>query len=421
MPFTLFSKLPSELRDEVLRNCATGDQLAYGEPHVAVENALLTLIARTCKSAHEESIPIIYSHVDISLHNDSGLFPDAHFSQVLADSPHRFDFETQEKCDERQQMFFDAIKRHPNYGRYVFKLVWTFISHWEAEDEERQTTEAPMWETFKILHNVRHLDFGSLACIRERIAPPSLLFPRVTHLRLSGQMTFALVRAFIDALDPRQLISLECDNLQDFGQDQDGQDLDRSSDLSCLLESRDSLGNGIRHPGVMRGHLQRLEGKCSNLCHLSLRSVGQDNERDCKWSPALDIARYGEWASFIQSVQSTLETLVIEQGLEIENTNIYTCRTPPSQIGKPMDDRLVKYLLPTLCNGNWLRLKQLKVLGIGCDARYEIRGYQPGAATALYVKNALVKSSTLRDVKVEVREEATKTFFFRKMGPTYDS
>lgn len=315
----------------------------------------------------------------------------------------------------------------------MLRLSWTVFSRYDIENEERRITEEPMWATFGLLSNVRYLDFASLANHRERVPPP-LLFPNVTHLRLSGQMSWALVRAFIDSLDPTRLISLECNNLQDFGQLCDGEDLDvleevlqlnRRVDLTTFPESKDiddATGSEFRHPGAMRGHLQRLEGKCSNLQHLCLRSVGQDDPRDDRWSPSIDAARYEEWASFIHSVRPALHTLTIEQGLEVKDidTSALCPRLSPLQIGRLMDDRLVKHILPTFSIGEWPRLKQLKILGVGSEPRYDISMFRPGAATVLYVKQTLAGIRALRDVKVEVREEATKTFFFRSMhGLTY--
>jgi hypothetical protein len=330
---------------------------------------------------------------------------------VLADDPHRSDYDAQDQCEERQQIFFDSIHRNPRYGKYVHQLTWTCFSRRDEENEERQISEEPMWDTFKALCNVKHLDFASLASYRERIAPPPLLFPRVTHLRLSGQMSFAIVLAFINSLNPTQLKSLECNNLQDFGSDEVDEGLGPASHPASLLESKDSSGNEIRYPGLMSGHLQRLTGRCSSLRHLILRSVGQDAAVDTRWSSALDAARYDEWALFVDSVRSTLESLTIDQGMETEEKEILRYRSQALQIGRPMDERLSKHILPTLSNGNWPHLQQLRIFGVGTRPR-DVDNFLPGFATASYVQRVLSEAQGLRGVKVEIQEEATKTFYF---------
>lgn len=285
-----------------------------------------------------------------------------------------------------------------------------------------QVSEEPTWEAFKLLPNVKYLDFASLASQREHIVPPPL-FPRVTHLRLLGQMSWNFLRAFTSALNPSQLISLEFDNLQDFGQMSEGEDLDWSTDLSKLRECEDTEGNPIvRHPGAMRGHLRLLAGKCSGLKSLCLRSVGNDDDRVGRWSPTLDTERYNEWALFIKSVQPTLENLTIEQGLEFDNKSTLHCRPQPLQVGRPMDARFTSTILPVLIEGYWPCLKRMTIMGIGSRPRQVVKSFLPTeSTTATHMKDQLAASAQLRNVLLEVREVATKTFFYRISEPTYDS
>ncbi|KUJ12547.1 uncharacterized protein LY89DRAFT_738323 [Mollisia scopiformis] len=295
-----FVELPSELQDEVVRNCTPSDQLAF---------------ARTSKDCHQQTIPLLYHQVDCSVHNRPGLFPGRHCKLVSADNPLLDDNDLRLACEHRQQLFLAALNSNDTYGH------------------QRGTYLVRV----QLLPNVKFLDFASLAFKRQCLAPPSL-FPCVTHLRLLGQMTFAVVRAFTDFTDPAQLISLEFDNLQDFGQLNENEKLPALADLAKIRESKDKEGNSIvRHPGVMRGHLQHLEGKCSNLRSLCLRSVGNDRQLDSRWSPTIDAARYKEWATFIISVSPTLENLVIEQGVEVDDTDVLHCRPQPVQVGRPMD------------------------------------------------------------------------------------
>lgn len=365
----------------------------------------------------------MYSRVDLSLHNEDGLYPGQYCKQVLADNPYRLDFDVQDRCEAKQLIFINAINQNPEYARYVIRLTWTIFSRPCKDNEERLITEEPVWKAFKLLRNVKYLDIASLACHRERVAPPPApsFFPKVTHLRMSGQMSWTLVRTIIDSLDPAQLVSLECNNLQDFGQCCEGNTL-VTYDLSTFPEFKDSLDNDVvRHPGVMRGHLRRLEGRCSKLRHLCLRSVGQDGEPDDIWSPTIDVARYQEWASFINSVRPTLNSLIIDQGLAFDHTNIDFCRGRPSQVGRPMDTRFAKYLLPVLASGKWPCLKDLGIYGVGGESRYVFGTFYPGEITTSSVKLGLSESTALRGVNLDVRGESTKaSFYIREMSPCYE-
>jgi len=64
------------------------------------------------------------------------------------------------------------------------------------------------------------VDVGSLAYRREHMVPKSSL-PTIKHLRLCGQMSFAPLRGFVDAIDSMKLVSMELDKLQDFGRLED--------------------------------------------------------------------------------------------------------------------------------------------------------------------------------------------------------
>ncbi|KAE8445145.1 hypothetical protein EG329_013747 [Mollisiaceae sp. DMI_Dod_QoI] len=376
MSFSQFTILPLELQEEILKKCTPNEQLDF---------------ARTSKRSHNLIIPLLYRNLDFSVHNRPGLFRGQYCTLVHADNPLMDEDTMREECVHKQQLFFNVLRLHPDYGGHVVRLSWTHFS--SLDWESRQVSEVPTWNAFRLLPNVKYLDFASLAIQRECVAPP-LLFPRVTHLRILGQMSFAFVRAFTDSLDPAQLILLEFDNLQDFGQLREGEDLEILTDLAMLPESNDSEGNSIiRHPGSMRGHLRRLEGKCPSMKYLYLRSVGNDWTMDRQWSSAIDAARYKEWASFIDSVRPTLEVLVIEHGLEVESANILHCRPAPVQVGRPMDERFLEYILPILIQGEWPCLKQMKILGVGSRPKNLVGGFFPeDMAIALYVKMKLLAS-----------------------------
>ena len=307
-------------------------------------------------------------------------------------------------------MFVESLKIHPEHGELVVRFTWTYFDRWDALAEE-YLDDAPLWIALQLLQTVKYLDFGVLMFHREAVPPP--LFPRVQHIRLLGEMPWAFVRAILLSSDPANFVSLDLDNLQDGGEFHGG-DFGNSADLSLTPELEDDEGNPVvRHPGTMRGHLRRLEGKCRNLRRLSLRSVGNDDYRDAKWSPVIDEARYQEWASFILSARFTLEYLTIEQGLEPTQTNIGRCRPHPISYGLPMEDRFINHLLPALLTGSFPRLKKLHVYGIGAPARSEmVQAFRPKHPDVRgFVEEKLLAAFGPR-IELDVRESATKSFYY---------
>lgn len=252
------------------------------------------------------------------------------------------------------------------------------------------------------------------------VLPPPLC-PAAKHIRLAGQMSFAFVRAFLLSNQPAGIISLDLDNLQDLGQQREGWKLGTSLDL-CLVPEREDLNVNrvLRHPGPMRGHLRRLEGRCTGLKRLILRSVGQDLSPDYTWSPIIDAARYQEWASFIKSVRHTLQHLTLEFGLAPEEDCVSQRPGSWYQYGRPMVDRFMDHLLPTLLTEHWPCLTKIEIYGIGAPPRQWITKFSSKyTALAQTVEKRLQESLGAR-VVVDVREYATKNFFHRDHG-TYDS
>ena len=96
-------------------------------------------------------------------------------------------------------------------------------------------SDEPMWTAFKLLGRVKFVDFMSFGWQRELVAPP-LLFASAEHVRLGGPMSFAFARAFLHSHDPARLVLLEFDNVHDFGQIKDVEDIPPTSDRGKLTE-----------------------------------------------------------------------------------------------------------------------------------------------------------------------------------------
>ncbi|KAG4415607.1 hypothetical protein IFR04_011276 [Cadophora malorum] len=403
MSFPQFMSLTPELQEQVADHCQAHELLA---------------LARTCSSLHVVALRALYFDVDISVHNLPGSFPSTRNTvDILAENPHaELGYKTQE-CLKRQDMFVESLKSHPSYGQWVVRLTWTYIVRWD-EDTGESVSDEPLWEALKLLSMVRYLDVASIACQRELVPPPPL-FPRAKHIRLVGQMSFAFVRAILLSSDPTNFVSLDLDNLQDFGQFHGG-DFVTGAYLSSIPELEDDQGNPtVRHPGTMRGHLLRLQGRCTNLRRLILRSVGNDEADDERWSPKLDEERYNEWATFLNSVSLTLEYLTIEQGLEPNPTNVVHCRPQECQYGRPMDIRFLEHFLPSLSTNFWPRLRQASVYGIGSLPRSHLRNYATIEPDLVRRVSEDLSTRLGPLVLLDVQQSATKTFFYRDDGVMY--
>ncbi|KAK0128298.1 hypothetical protein ONS95_000273 [Cadophora gregata] len=408
MSASKYLRLAPELQEQVMRSCEASELLA---------------LACSCKILNEIAIDALYYLVDISTHNLVGLFPTSYDTLALAENPdpHLLILDDVEKCLKRQELFIRSMELRPDYGAHVKKFTWTYFSRCDPSNDQ-PVSDQPTWVALERLTAVKHLDFASMAFQRELDPPPSL-FPAAEHIRLTGQMSFAFVRAMLGPKQAEHLVSLELNNLQDLGQFREGENFELSADLSLIPESEDKDGNSVvRHPGNMRTHLKSIEGRCPRLKYLSLRSVGNDDNSDRRWSPAHDEARYQEWASFILSIRFTLERLTIEQGLEPTQTGIGRCLMQPVQYGRPMDDRFVDHLLPVLLDGEFLALQKIHIYGIGAAPRLEIvQKFKPKHHELHRNIHEKLSMALGSGVEIVVKEDATRSFFYRLNGETYDS
>lgn len=71
----------------------------------------------------------------------------------------------------------------------------------------------------------------------------------------------------------------------------------------------------------MLGFLTTLTDHCTGLRTLVLSRIGHARE-NMIWDTAAEEASYVEWASFIRSVQGTVEKLAFEQRKHLKRTNL---------------------------------------------------------------------------------------------------
>ncbi|KAI9812206.1 MAG: hypothetical protein M1827_004872 [Pycnora praestabilis] len=374
---------------------------------------------------HSLCIPVIYNEVDLSSHDDEGEWPSLYAGVfVCSDNPQRVTYDMDQVLGQKQQAFIDTLIRRPDYAKYIKSFKWTYKTWREVDDHEG---EAPMWKAFQAINNVEKVDFASLAYEREIDAPPPL-FSSASSIRLSGLASYAMVRSVLHSVDPSRIVSLDLNNLQDFGQIEEGEDLPSMRDLSTMTESEYADGTPkLRHPGPLRGHLRHMNGKCTNLKNLCLRSVGQDYAPLPMWSAQKDEERYAEWAAFIGSVKTTLETLLFQQDSQAEDPTPNPCgtivnRLPMQRKGRPMDQRFMNHILPVLITGPWPVLQSVIIQGIGGSVRqYYSRKHIDEVPNRVETAYSLLRMAFPSHVSVTCEKRAGMSFFHRSQGNSYDS
>ena len=372
---------------------------------------------------HHFCLPVLYYSVDISYHNDNREWPILYpGTKVTSDNPERLSDAEDLKLYRRQQVFVSTVNANPVYGSHVHRFAWTYGS-WGFPDN--RLNETSTWKAFNSLKHVKSLDFCSTAIVRELNSPPPL-FHSATEIRLSGQMSQTMVSSLLHSSDLSKLTFLELNNLQDFGQIRKGKCLPLTSEVETPRETRyrDQKPKN-RHPGPMRDHLYYIQGRCTALKHLALRSVGQDYKLD--WfegfgSDVHDEERYTEWANFIDSVKHTLRVLELEQGLPPDKLGPPGCRRGCRELlqrdGRPMDVRFMKYIMPTLLRGPWPHLENMTIKGLGGRVQREFSLDCMGHDMQEEIDKTRLKlvSALPSSAKLHFEHEAGRTFYSRING-----
>lgn len=366
----------------------------------------------------------LYSHIDISCHNDLGLWPSIRpGTLVFPDNPQRLLEDETPGLRRRQERFLQTMSVNPSFATFVHSFIWTFIPWYENEGEELQADLTPTWRILASFGNVRKVDFISLAQVRED-APPSHLFSSVKFLRIGGQISHVMVTSIMSSFDPAALTSLGLDDLQDFGHVSRNKPMPLNTNLSVARETSDKNGLPIlQHPGPMRGYLHLLKGKCTALKRLIMRTVGQELALDSSWSEEKDLERYKQWADFIDSVRFSLEGLEIEHGLEAEDPQAMPpCSRIPMAGIRPMDMRFIHAILPVLTRKPWPRLVSMSVRGIGGRRSVWLAGDDGPLTISQSEREDItlqIKAVIPATARLLVRHDAQRTYYHRFCGAAY--
>ena len=361
---TLLSNLPSDILFAIAEHCDRQDLLSF---------------CLASKRTMQASIPRIYRQVDLSTHN-RGVVACSGDELQDSDLGPRPEHSDSTRCTKipvymvpRQWVFINTMMSRKEYRKYVRVLIWTFL----PQEFRTQVEKQAFWNLMRCLENVRSFDLADLSKDWSSVSPrPSLLegryFPNASSVRLLGVMEPVIAASILSTVDPSKLVSLELDNVQCCGKTAIGTTMPSTPKLAACKKNVAAIlprftewtssDSGILWPGLMRGLLSPLKGRCTGLKSLTLRKVGDRNSKES------DVVRWMnecllvfEWASFIESVSGTLEEFMFEQGPRDEEQFRGTHRVNPVRL---MDRLFGAIIFPVLLAGPWPRLKSMEIKGV---------------------------------------------------------
>ncbi|CZR56368.1 uncharacterized protein PAC_06256 [Phialocephala subalpina] len=384
MSFPRFGLLACELQQEVMRQCDPAD---------------LARLVRTSRTMHARGLSILYHRVDISCHNDEGLFLSIYQrSMVQGNNPLRKVEDSRARnFQRRQESFINTMIENSALGLLVIALTWTYQCTFHTW-EEAERAQKRMSKGFQSLKRIKMVDICSFNREQHPIIPLAP-FQTATSVKIGGRMPYAFFRAIVTASS--RLVFLEIDNVQGFGQLRDGLDEELSyiSHLASISETEDINGRPlVRHDGPMHGHLSELTGQCTSLRHLVIRTIGQKDATDYRWSRAREEKRYSEIADFIAATSDTLESLIFEQGKEpLEDGKGLPAQGHRNKAERPMDSFFFAHILPVLLNTPWPKLNNIAIHGVD-PSRQSGRSSGANLGLSSLHPNDLSSEGMLRDI-----------------------
>ena len=362
---TLLSNLPSEILFTIAEHCGRQDLLS---------------LCLASKRTMQASIPHIYRQVDLSTHNRGAVYCSVNELGTNIPGPRRSD---STRCTNvpvnmvyRQLVFITTMLVRKEYRKYVRVLIWTFLPP-TGRERESCTKKQMFWNLIPYLENVRSFDLADLSESWSSVFPrPSLsegrYFPNASSVRLVGVMEPIITASILSTIDLSKLVRLELDNVQCCGKTATGNTMppppntppSRQSVAAILPRYTELMSSdwGFVWPGLMRGLLSPLKGRCTGLKSLTLRKVGDRYPRESevvRWMNECHLLF--EWASFIRSVSGTLEEFMFDQGPRDENQARGNIRVNPVRL---MDRLFGSVIFPVLLAGPWPRLKSMELRGV---------------------------------------------------------
>lgn len=372
---TGFSDLPGDVLFIIAEYCDPEDLLKF---------------CLASKNAKEASIPHIYRYVDLSTHNRGlvtcqGYEPPRLHAPPYAKFGPREEHSDSVRCTEipenmmqRQETFIKTLMDREEYRKYVRVMIWTFLPPTiHCRRFSTDVAKPAFWDLMRRLENIRRFDLADVSDFWSTVSPrPFLLqdqyFPNASSLRLLGVMEPVIATSILSTIDAAKLVSLTLDNVQCCGKAPYGTAFTpvprpwRSTALysQALLSQHQrwwTADSGFIWPGLMRGLLKPLTGRCTGLKSLTVRKVGDRNIDECDMLRGMnECALMHEWSAFIKSVSRNLEEFKFEQGPRQESQP-RMIRVHPVRV---MDKLFGLILFPVLLAGPWPCLKSMEVRGV---------------------------------------------------------
>lgn len=320
-----FSALPAELHVSIAKHCGNND----------VINLCLT-----SKLVNERCLHVLYRHVDMQ------------FDRYASDGVNVHDYrQILDALLKKHQKFARTLLSHPEYGQHVRVL--------------KQSLYIPIFEgwgrAMQSLTHVQRVDLG-FRDFPDFVTVPAWqfsisLFKSATSVRLVGEIEYSLATSILLAINPATLEHLCLDLVPDIGI---GRPRGRLAPGDRVEAGRTIIRS------IKSGLLTPLIGTCTALRTLILRKVGPiPFEFDC--FTADEDALYTEWASFIRSVQPTLEKFLFEHVADPRHPS-HSHRASPRAAYALMDAKFRHRLWPVIVECPWPRLTVMHLRGVVQDS-----------------------------------------------------
>lgn len=335
-----FSSLPAEMQMSIAGHCGTND---------------LIKLCLTSKGFNERFRGLLYRHVHLLVDEEDDDFCNQQYSRLL-------------DVRRRQQQFAHTLLSHPEYGKYVRHLKTRLYVPNFDDCYQGMIPEEEFWRAMQLLTHVQSVEVVSRPsskfveiisrpstkfanCMMVPADPlPKVLFQSATSVRLMGRMQFGLAKSILTAINPAVLKCLCLDMVQVYhvGRPQ--------GELVPREMGEDGRTIAL---GATSGLLNSLTGHCTRLQTLKLRKLAEYNTTYHRHA-AMEEASYIEWATFIRSVQNTVEIFTFEHVGETLGRLIYTDEDRRSR----MNERFRRLILPAIVSGKWPCLTTMEFRGV---------------------------------------------------------
>lgn len=271
-------------------------------------------------------IPELYREVDLSSHNLGRITEneDEFHCETWANLD---DFNRPENLLPRQRYFLRTLQECPHYASYVRSFAWTMIWYDQHDEDGLAEIDYHLWAIFSQLQRVTKLDLAAIAHDKPLEAytrqVPSVIFPQVKELRLTGWMPHNLVASILNSINLSDLRVLSLNALQEEGSLPDGSPMPESLNNKHwdskwrvkLCEHgkihSDSREHRIIFPGPMWLPFLHVIGKFDSLQHLEI-TIPPFEEINADQNPPEFENYISTMVELIDSVNPTLKSLVID-------------------------------------------------------------------------------------------------------------